>query len=147
MAELWFYRLEARPASEVLPQLLEKSLERGWRVVVELGNAEAIAKVSQSLWAAQPESFLAHAHEGDGTDQPIWLTAGDDNPNSAQVRIFIEGAVPKDINGLERAIYLFEDGDQPAVEAARERWKLAREQGTTARYFIHKDGRWNEQKA
>ena len=147
MAELWFYRLEARPAHEVLPQLLEKSLERGWRVVIEVGKPEALDGLSKHLWQASPTSFLAHAFDGEGKDQPIWLTANADNPNAAQVRFFIDGAVPNDISGLERAIYIFEDGDLPAVDAARECWKKAREQGTTARYFIHKDGRWNEQKS
>ena len=145
MAELFFYRLEGKPVADVLPQLLEKSLERGWRVAVELGRTEEIPELSRKLWASRAESFLAHGHEGDGAHQPIWLTAGADNPNAASVRIFVEGAVPRDVMGLERAIYLFEASDEAAVAAARERWKQAKAEGTPSRYFIHKDGRWSEQ--
>ncbi len=40
MTEVFFYHLEARPLEQVVPQLLEKSLERGWRAVVEVGSTE-----------------------------------------------------------------------------------------------------------
>src|SRR5690606_32265473 len=40
MTEILFYHLEAQPLERVLPLLIEKSLERGWRVVVETGSEE-----------------------------------------------------------------------------------------------------------
>ena len=40
MADVLFYHLEARPLEAVIPQLLEKTLERGWRAVVEVGSTE-----------------------------------------------------------------------------------------------------------
>ena len=146
MAELWFYRLEGRAVGDVLPQLLEKSLERGWRAVVETGSPDAIPPLSQKLWGYRPESFLAHGHEGDGAGQPVWLTAESGTPNGAAVRFYVEGAVPGDVSGLERGIYIFESSDEPAIEAARARWKQAKAEALPARYFIFRDGRWEEQK-
>lgn len=145
MGELVFYRLEGRTVADVLPQLLEKSLERGWRTVVECGTPEAIPKLSQRLWSYRDEAFLAHGFEGDGTHQPIWLTAGQDNPNGAKARLYVEGAVPGDVSGLERAMYIFEKEDETAIEAARERWKQAKAEGLAVRYFIYADGKWTEQ--
>ena len=146
MSELWFYRLEGRTIADVLPQLLEKSLERGWRTVVECGNPDAIPKLSQRLWSYRDVAFIAHGHEGEGAQQPIWLTAGPDNPNHAQARLYVEGAVPGDVSGLDRAMYIFEKSDETAIEAARERWKLAKAEGLSVRYFIYADGKWAEQK-
>ena len=33
MTEVLFYQLQRQPIERVLPMLLEKSLERGWRVI------------------------------------------------------------------------------------------------------------------
>ena len=48
------------------------------------------------LWTYRDDSFLPHgtdASEFSG-DQPILLTAGEANANSATVRFIIDGAVP-----------------------------------------------------
>lgn len=146
MAELYFYRLEGRPLIDVLPQLVEKSRERGWRVVVEAGLADSLPDISRALWTFRPDAFLPHGFEGDGADEPVWLTAtAGDNPNRAEARLFVSGAVPGDISALSRAMYLFAADDAAAVEAARERWKSAKAEGHGVRYFIHAEGRWKEQ--
>ena len=54
MAEVLFYHLETRPLEAVMPLLLEKTLERGWRAVVEVGSRERAdrwcrAKATRSL--------------------------------------------------------------------------------------------------
>ena len=38
MAEVLFYHLQQQPLEAVLPTLLQKSLERGWRAVKEGGH-------------------------------------------------------------------------------------------------------------
>ena len=40
MTEVLFYQLHRQPIERVLPTLLEKSLERGWRVVVQAASEE-----------------------------------------------------------------------------------------------------------
>ncbi|HTM77926.1 MAG TPA: DNA polymerase III subunit chi, partial [Devosia sp.] len=40
MVDILFYHLEQRPLEAVIPQLLEKTLERGWRAVIEVGSSE-----------------------------------------------------------------------------------------------------------
>ncbi|MGZ8395340.1 MAG: DNA polymerase III subunit chi, partial [Rhodoplanes sp.] len=51
MTELLFYHLERRPVEAVLPQLLEKSLSRGWRVVVQSSSEERVEALDAHLWA------------------------------------------------------------------------------------------------
>ena len=41
MTEVWFYHLQRRPLEQVLPNLLERSLEKGWRAVVQGGLRRA----------------------------------------------------------------------------------------------------------
>ena len=60
MTEVLFYHLQNRPVEQVLPALLEKSLERGWRVVVQSGSDERIEALDAHLWTYREDSFLPH---------------------------------------------------------------------------------------
>jgi DNA polymerase-3 subunit chi len=42
MTEILFYQLRKQPLEQVLPALLEKSLERGWRVAVQVASEERL---------------------------------------------------------------------------------------------------------
>ncbi|MDP2732739.1 MAG: DNA polymerase III subunit chi [Hoeflea sp.] len=144
MTEVLFYHLERQPLERVLPQLLEKSLQRGWRAVVQAGSPERVAALDAVLWTYRDDSFLPHgaAGDGDGAVQPIFLTAQNDNPNKADVRFLVDGAVASD-TGYARIVYLFDGRDETALEAARAQWKAMREHGHEVTYWQQDDsGRW-----
>jgi DNA polymerase-3 subunit chi len=42
VTEFRFYHLIGRPLEQVLPQLLEISLQRGWRVAVQVASEERV---------------------------------------------------------------------------------------------------------
>ncbi len=146
MAEFLFYHLERQPLEAVLPRLLERSLERGWRVVVQAASDERMEALDSHLWTYHDESFLPHgtSRDRDSTDQPIVLTTGDDNPNGAAVRFLVDGAgVPADTDGYERLVLLFDGSDEEAVAAARTRWRAASEAGFEVTYWQQDErGRW-----
>ena len=49
--EILFYHLERARLMDVLPSLLEKSLQRGWRVVVQAANNnKQVEGISNALW-------------------------------------------------------------------------------------------------
>jgi DNA polymerase III subunit chi len=137
MTEIMFYHLEDKPWEQVLPGQLSKSRERGWRCVVQVGNTDKVEEVSEVLWKSDSDIFLAHGTEADGKAerQPVWLTATAENPNSANVRFFIEGAVIEDVTGLTRAVILFDGRDGEAVARAREDWKRFKAQGHDISYY------------
>src|SRR5690348_1956382 len=100
MTEIRFYHLLEQRLERVLPQLLELSLQRGWRVVVQAASDERIEALDTHLWTYRDDSFLPHGTSGspDAADQPVVLTAADSNPNNATVRFLIDGApLPADI--------------------------------------------------
>lgn len=147
MTEVFFYHLEARPLEQVVPQLLEKSLERGWRAVVEVGSGERAEALDAVLWTYRDDSFLAHGLAGQATDslQPILLTTGNDNGNGAQVRFFVDRAVPRDTAGYERIVYLFSGHDPEALAEARAAWRALREGNEVTYWQQSPDGRWTKQ--
>jgi len=150
MAELWFYHLESSDLEAMLPPLLEKCLQRGWRAIVRGGEAERLGALDQSLWAYRDDSFLPHALAGDAkldsAHQPVLLTSGLDNPNAAKALFLIDGAEPGDISAYERACLIFDGRDPAATEKARARWKEARAAGVQASYWRESAaGKWEKQ--
>ena len=146
MTEILFYHLHRQPIERVLPPMLEKSLDRGWRVIVQAASEERIEALDAHLWTFRDDSFLAHGlwREPEAREQPILLTVNDDNPNGAKVRFLVDGApVPADIAGYERIVLLFDGEDPDAVEAARARWSAAKESGHEVTYWQpDEQGRW-----
>jgi DNA polymerase-3 subunit chi len=144
MTEVLFYHLVRQPLERVLPSLLERSLERGWRVVVQSSSDERVEALDAHLWTYRDDSFLPHgtAKAGEAAEQPILLTTADHNPNGAQVRFLIDGApVPADASSYQRIVLIGEDDD--AVAAARANWSEVKAQGFEATYWQpDEQGRW-----
>lgn len=150
MTPVFFYHLEQQTLESVLPKLLAASLERGWRVVVQAGSEERTEALAALLWAFDDESFLPHGTRADGFPdlQPIWLTAQDENPNAATVRFYVDGAPVGEIDGLIRAVILFDGRDSEALDQARAGWKRFKAEGRQVSYWQQDDqGRWQNRAA
>ena len=85
MTEVLFYHLQNMTVENVLPPLLEKSLERGWRVVVQSTSEERADALDAHLWTYRDNSFLPHAtwRAGDAADQPVLLAVDGDQSEPA----------------------------------------------------------------
>jgi DNA polymerase-3 subunit chi len=145
MPDVLFYHLEQQPLERVIPVLLEKTLERGWRAVVQTTSTERAEALDTTLWTFRDDSFLPHGITGGDSDadQPILITSGPDNGNGAQVRFFVDRAVPQSAEGYERIVYLFSGHDPDAVTEARAAWR-ALSNGSNAVTYWQQDGngRW-----
>lgn len=144
-AEVWFYHLQMKPLAEVLPNLVERSLERGWKVVVQAGSEERRDALDTLLWTYSDESFLPHGTRADGdpSRQPVYLTAEPDNPNDAEVRFLVDRAEPPDLAPYRRAVFIFDGNDADALQDARRRWREAKGAGLDVTYWQQDErGRW-----
>jgi DNA polymerase-3 subunit chi len=147
VTEVLFYHLDRLPLERVLPDLLERSLERGWRAAVQVATDERLEALNVYLWTYREESFLPHGTKKDGraTDQPVFLTTGDDNPNAAQVRFLADGADVEDFAPYQRIVILFDGNEPESVEQARAKWKAVKAAGHDATYWQQNDrGRWEK---
>jgi DNA polymerase III subunit chi len=145
MTEILFYHLQRQPMEQVLTTLLERSYERGWRVVVQATSEERIDALDAHLWTFRDESFLPHGtwRQGEAGDQPILLTINDDNPNRASVRFMLDGAQLPDVQAYARIVMLFDGDDPDALAAARERWMQCKAEGFDVTYWqADERGRW-----
>ncbi len=152
MTEIWFYHLQRQPLESVLPNLIEKSLEKGWRVAVQARSEERLDALDSWLWTYSDGSFLAHgrARDGDCELQPVYLTGGLENPNCAALRIFVEGAQLAPALAGEGATYarivaLFDGNNAEELVAARAQWKEVLMRGLSATYWQQNEsGHWEK---
>ncbi len=149
MTEVLFYHLQNMSIESVLPPLLEKSLERGWRVVAQSTSPERTEALDAHLWTYSDDSFLPHGQRkaGYAEEQPVFLTTGPETPNAAGVRFLVDGATAETFNGFVRIVYLFDGADPDALAMARVQWTAAKKAGCAVTYWQQtEEGRW-ERKA
>lgn len=143
--EIRFYHLQHMSLERALPQLLEKTLERGWRAVVMASSEERVEALNGQLWTYGKDSFLPHGSQKDGNPemQPVWLTHLDENPNAATVLFLVDGANTARVGEYDLCCDLFDGRDEAAVEAARVRWTACKEAGHKLTYWQQSEtGGW-----
>jgi DNA polymerase-3 subunit chi len=146
--EVWFYHLERTGLDQALPELLEKTLQRGWKAIVRTTADGRLEHLDGWLWSYRDESFLAHglAAEPNAARQPVLLTTGTDNPNAANALFLIDGAEPGALDGYARALVLFDGRDEDQLKLARDQWKALKGTGAPLSYWKQSsEGRWEKQ--
>lgn len=144
MGEIGFYHLASTALERSLPKLLERGLRQGYRIVVRTASPERVEQLSATLWTYDEASFLPHgsARDGNAEMQPIWLTHSSENPNGASMLVLVDGVEAEDLGSYARCADLFDGNDAGAIEAARSRWRRAREAGHTLTYWQQTISGW-----
>lgn len=147
MTEVLFYHLTESKLEDALPPLLEKSVERGWRVAVQTSEVARRDLLDTHLWTFREDSFLPHGSD-DGPmpeEQPVLVSASAENRNGATVRFLVDGAEPPDIETYERIVFMFDGYDQEQLEGARAQWKKLKGEGHALTYWQQTpEGRWEK---
>ena len=135
--EVWFYHLERTSLDQALPELLEKTLARGWKALVRADAPERIEHLDGWLWSYRDDSFLPHGvdHEPMADRQPILLTTRMENANAAEALFLIDGADAGSLDGYARCILLFDGRDEAALAQARRQWSAFRKDGRPVAYW------------
>jgi DNA polymerase-3 subunit chi len=140
-----FYHLTRAPLERVLPQVTEKVLAGGGRLLVISDDADQRARLDQLLWNYAPESFLAHAQAGGENDalQPVLIGSAVEAPNGARNVALADGMWRDEALGFDRAFHFF---DEERIVEARAAWRaLTDREGVERRYWKQNDaGRWEQ---
>ena len=140
-----FYHLTTTPLDRALPQIAERVVAGGARLLIVAADEEARASLDRLLWSYTPDSFLPHAQAGAADDaaQPV-LIAGDATAANGARHIALADGVWRDAAlGFDRAFHFF--GDEEVGEA-RAAWRsLAGRDDVGRRYWKQNDaGRWEQ---
>lgn len=134
--EVWFYHLERSGLGEVLPELLERTLARGWRALVWSPDADQLARLDEHLWTYQDASFLPHSLAGGPMDaaQPVLLSTTLASANGAQALFVVDGD-PGELPPCERCIIVFDGRSETALAQTRVLWTRYRRAGLALTYW------------
>jgi DNA polymerase III subunit chi len=148
VTEIGFYHLLATPLERALPRLLAQASTRGYRIVLRAASVERIEHLNAALWTYDDASFLPHgsARDGNPASHPIYLTDRSENPNNATMLVLVDGveAGADDLAGYTRCCDMFDGNDDIAVDAARQRWRRAKDAGHTLTYWQQTEAGWEK---
>jgi DNA polymerase-3 subunit chi len=140
-----FYHLTRLPLERVLPQIADKVLAGGGRLLVVSAEAEQRAKLDQVLWSYAVESFLPHGQAGGEEDarQPVLIVEAPEAANGARNIALTDGIWRDEALGFDRAFHFF---DEERIAEARAAWKgLAEREGIERHYWKQDEsGRWQQ---
>lgn len=144
--EYWFYHLEASTVEGVLPGLLEKTLQKGWRALVKLPEAQ-LSEMDDYLWAYKDDSFLPHGRDDEpmADQQPVTLSAAVKTVEGHQAVFLLGGAEIENMSGVERCMVMINGRSESDVTRERKRWKDLKETGASLSYYQQNDrGGWEK---
>jgi DNA polymerase-3 subunit chi len=143
MADIGFYHLTRSPLSQALPRLLSRTLAAGQRALILGQDSSALDALSAALWA-QPD-WLPHGTVSDGDPdlQPIWLSVRPEPENGARYLFLIDGGTA-DATRFDRVFDLFDGNSPETVDAARRRWKTAKDSGHSLTYWQQTESGWQK---
>ena len=139
-----FYHLTAQPLDRVLPQIAEKVVASGQRLLIVAAGEEQRRHLDRLLWSYAPESFLPHGPLGDGEQvQPVLIAPDVNAANRARHIALVDGEWRDDALDFDRAFHIFDDEQ---VREARLAWRaLGDREGVERRYWKQNDaGRWEQ---
>lgn len=148
--EHWFYHLQQSALEAVLPDILEKTLAKGWRALVKVGpcngGAEAeMQRLDKFLWTYKQDGFLPHGRDDEpmADAHPILLSCSSEKSENVDAVILVAGAEMQDVASAKRCITILDARNADDRAVARKRWKLVKDAGHKTAYWQQNDhGRW-----
>lgn len=144
MTAVGFYHLTRSTLAQALPQLLVRTLDAGARALVVAPDTAAVEALSEALWSHA--AWLPHGTpaDGDAPLQPIWLSPEAVPLNGARFLLLTGGVRVDALDDYERVFDLFDGTDVAATEAARDRWRAAKEAGHQLAYWQQTASGWQK---
>jgi DNA polymerase-3 subunit chi len=140
-----FYHLTRLPLERALPQIAERVLASGERLLIVAVEEKQRAELDQLLWTYAPESFLPHGQAGGEEDarQPVLIAGTLEAANGARNIALADGVWREETLGFDRAFHFF---DEDRIAEARAAWKgLADREGVERRYWKQNEaGKWEQ---
>jgi DNA polymerase-3 subunit chi len=140
-----FYHLSVTPLDRALPQIAEKVVASGARLLIVARGEERRRHLDRLLWSYAADSFLPHGQAGTGDEdsQPILIADAVAATNGARHIALVDGVWRDEALAFDRAFHFFDDDN---IREARLAWKaLAKREGVERRYWKQNDaGRWEQ---
>jgi DNA polymerase-3 subunit chi len=133
-----FYHLTTNPLERVLPNICQRLLASGERLLI-VADEPLLGRLDEQLWSYSPESFLPHGRDR-AESQPVLLAAEPSAANGARCIALADGRWREEARGFDRIYYFF---DSSGLPEARSLWRtLNADPEVEPRYWKQVDGKW-----
>jgi DNA polymerase-3 subunit chi len=139
-----FYQLSRDPVEVALCAVARSSLKIGSRLLVVVADEALRVRISQTLWAHIPDSFLANGLAGGPHDarQPILISHSMEAANGAAFLVLADGIWRESDTAFARVFYFF---NEATLQIARETWRmLGGRDDVERKFWIQDGGKWRE---
>jgi len=146
MTEYWFYHLETSMLEGVLPELLDKTLTRGWRALIKM-PADRLSHMDKFLWTYKDDSFLPHGRDDEplSDQQPIVLSSDTASSKGHDCVFLIDGSDIEVDPETSRCLVMIDGRNEAMVQQARKKWKTLKDEGAKLSYWQQNDtGKWEK---
>ncbi len=120
MTQIIFYNTAPLQVENTLFNLIEKSIENGYKSLLLFNDKDKCSAIDEKLWTYKQNSFLPHSSENekisDEIDIPIYLSTKNENPYKAELLFSIDGFLPDNINNFERVIIIVDVNNKILLE-------------------------------
>ena len=147
MTEIRFYHLQTQSLENALPEILEKALEREFKIIIKASTKEEVKLIDKFLWTSKSNDFIPHGYKKNRheTDQPIWITTKDENLNNANMLVLINEASSDNIDDMDLCCKIFDSNNTTALEQSRSSWKEFKDKDYELTYWQQdKNGKWSK---
>ena len=136
MSEFWFYHLETASLEAVLPDLLEKTLSKGWTALVKLPEHK-LEEFDAFLWTYKDDAFLPHGRDDQpqADEQPVLLTSTATASGAADCVFLLDGTDITVDDKAARCIILIDGQSESSVNKARKKWTELKASGHNISYW------------
>lgn len=127
-----------------MPLLARATLQAGERLLVVAEDEQLRRDLSDALWEAYPDAFLAN---GDGASeaasrQPILLSGDCEAENGAQFVLFADGKWRDEAKNFSRTLLVF---GKDRLEDTRGVWRMLDDvEGAERHFWKQEGGKWRE---
>ena len=145
--EHWFFHLETTPLKGALPELLEKTREKGWTALVCFRDASVCKDMDDYLWTYKDDSFLPHGPDDKplAEHHPIRLTHTAKSAGGTDAVFLTDGVELDNYDGVKRCVTLIDGRSESAVTRARGQWRKAKEGNAVLSYWQQNEhGKWEK---
>jgi DNA polymerase-3 subunit chi len=147
MTDIRFYHMEQATLDQALPMIVMKAWQSGENVMVRVPDKREASRLNDLLWSFRADSFIPHGMDSDknADQQPVFVTANDENVNEANILILTHGCTHPSVVDFKMTCEMLDGRVDSQITDARARWKTYKDDGHDLTYWQQdENGKWGK---
>jgi DNA polymerase-3 subunit chi len=138
-----FYKVQNENFIKTICLLVEKAYQSNYKIIIKTSDSLLENEINKTLWTYSQKTFIPHGSSKDPLPEkhPIYITTGEENPNKANLKIFVNSIEPYKGN-FDKVLYIFLDNPENN-ENSRALYENYKINGASTTYHIQETQGWS----